>query len=1047
MKPSFFALCCLILIASASGSYCAEWTSCNGPAGRAGKMFLDPHNPAIIYVMVDHKILKSTDGGATWNIIGPSDANISLQAISPQFPGTLYGSVDKDLFTSTDGGANWVHLEEFLGEINVLTIDPQDPYVIYAGTENGIFKSIDGGERWSPLNNGLTHYSIRIISINPKDTSILYAGYSYAYHGRVFKSTNGGENWTPIDGGLPDDEVQTLSIDPQNPAILYASFFSDHLYKSADGGEIWNRFESDGYFGASSLVIDPQDSSILYAGSENGVLKSTDGGATWNAKLIGMGRRTIRDLLINPQDPEMIYASADTVYKSTNGGAAWTGSGLKNPYIRSLAIDPQNPEIIYAGTTEGLFKSYSGCSGFGPAGLNYSSTYVNALAINPQSPATVYAGTTSAIYKSTDGGASWTYRYIGSTVNSLLIDAQTPETLYAGTSSKGVLKSIDGGDNWIEANNGLTNLSTCALAMYRQNPQILYAVARSSVFKSIDGGASWIMTSDGLTGSWACALAIDPENPDIVYAGGSYKSTDGGFNWSAGGLTSARVRAFAISPADTETLYAAADEGFFVSTNGGVTWSNEFDNPPLQALAIVPSMPQTIYVGTAAHGVIVNSTQQTSLPNLTVLNPATAVAGDREFQLSVYGNGFAAESVVLWNGSALTTTFLSSIHLKAVVPADLIASPGTVTITVTSGGDDTNNLNFIISPYSPVTVIINTDPIDFDYSVDGQTYYRGQQSFIWSVGSRHWVAVSQSNSPGFGSTLYTFANWSDGGAPAHFIEAPSAPTTYTASYNTLYRLIKSVSPQEGGSVAAGPAPADENFYASGTSVNILAIANSGYSFVGWSGDLTGITNPQTIIMSAPRNVTAIFDSPSSTVKSITIATNPPGRSFISDGIAYSTSQNFSWAQGSSHTISISSPQGSGGTRYLFTSWSDGGAISHTITVPAEATTYTASFDTQYLLKMDVSPLGAGSISVGPTTPDGYYAGGSTVQISAVPSSGYVFSGWSGDVAGAANPQTMTMTAPRSVTANFRRVSIFPSRTPPRPSRTIPPRRDRKYPRD
>ncbi len=180
---------------------------------------------------------------------------------------------------------------------------------------------------------------------------------------------------------------------------------------------------------------------------------------------------------------------------------------------------------------------------------------------------------------------------------------------------------------------------------------------------------------------------------------------------------------------------------------------------------------------------------------------------------------------------------------------------------------------------------------------------------------------------------------------------------------------------------------------------------------------------------------------------ITITTNPGGRTFSVDGTTHINSQTFSWTSGSNHTISTNNIHGSGETRYVFTGWSDGGAISHTITVPAEATTYTASFDTQYLMTTTVSPLGAGSISVSPMTPDGYYASGSTVQISAVPSSGYVFSGWSGDAAGTANPQNIAVSAPRSITANFRRVSIFPSRTPPRPSRPAPLRRDRKYPRD
>jgi hypothetical protein len=75
----------------------------------------------------------------------------------------------------------------------------------------------------------------------------------------------------------------------------------------------------------------------------------------------------------------------------------------------------------------------------------------------------------------------------------------------------------------------------------------------------------------------------------------------------------------------------------------------------------------------------------------------------------------------------------------------------------------------------------------------------------------------------------------------------------------------------------------------------------------------------------------------------TIATTPAGMSITIDGTAYTAPQTFSWGSGSAHTIATTSPQTLGGTQYAFSSWSDGGAISHTI--DASATTDTASFAT------------------------------------------------------------------------------------------------------
>ena len=84
---------------------------------------------------------------------------------------------------------------------------------------------------------------------------------------------------------------------------------------------------------------------------------------------------------------------------------------------------------------------------------------------------------------------------------------------------------------------------------------------------------------------------------------------------------------------------------------------------------------------------------------------------------------------------------------------------------------------------------------------------------------------------------------------------------------------------------------------------------------------------------------------------VAIQTNPAGLAFSVDGTTYSSTQTFSWASGSSHTIATTSPQnGATGVRYVWTNWSDGGAISHSV-APTTNKTYTATFKTQYYLTM------------------------------------------------------------------------------------------------
>ncbi len=109
-----------------------------------------------------------------------------------------------------------------------------------------------------------------------------------------------------------------------------------------------------------------------------------------------------------------------------------------------------------------------------------------------------------------------------------------------------------------------------------------------------------------------------------------------------------------------------------------------------------------------------------------------------------------------------------------------------------------------------------------------------------------------------------------------------------------------------------------------------------------------------------------------------------------------------------------SPQSGGtGIQYVWFAWSDSGTISHTITVPSTATTYTATFQTQYLLTTAVNPPGGGILP-----PSEYVDAGAQVSLTALANPGYQFLGFSGALSGTMNPQTVTVNAPATVTANF-----------------------------
>ena len=154
---------------------------------------------------------------------------------------------------------------------------------------------------------------------------------------------------------------------------------------------------------------------------------------------------------------------------------------------------------------------------------------------------------------------------------------------------------------------------------------------------------------------------------------------------------------------------------------------------------------------------------------------------------------------------------------------------------------------------------------------------------------------------------------------------------------------------------------------------------------------------------------------------IAITTDAPGRSVIQvDGSTYPTPKTFNWVAGTPHTIGVASPQSGGaGTRLIWTGWNDGGAQSHSITTPASDATYTARFREQYLLSTQAMPANGGSVVVSPgSAGEDYFDSGSVLRVNATPSVGFQLANWSGDLTGPMNPQSLTMSGPRSVTANF-----------------------------
>jgi List-Bact-rpt repeat protein len=205
-----------------------------------------------------------------------------------------------------------------------------------------------------------------------------------------------------------------------------------------------------------------------------------------------------------------------------------------------------------------------------------------------------------------------------------------------------------------------------------------------------------------------------------------------------------------------------------------------------------------------------------------------------------------------------------------------------------------------------------------------------------------------------------------------------------------------------------------------TTEYFTSASNGGNSPPIWSSRIGSFKFPSCAAATPTPTPTPTATPTPAPIVQVTVQTSPTGLTFSVDGTTYSSTQTFSWASGSSHTIATTSPQSGGsGVRYVWSSWTGGGAISHTV-APTTNKTYTATFRTQYYLTMT---HGTG----GTVTPaSGWKNSGSAVSISATPTNNtqvsYRFDHWTGTGAGSYsgtnNPASITMNGPITENATF-----------------------------
>jgi photosystem II stability/assembly factor-like uncharacterized protein len=305
----------------------------------------------------------------------------------------------------------------------------------------------------------------------------------------------------------------------------------------------------------------------------------------------------------------------------------WRANGPPGGDVRSLVVDPGNPDRFYLGTLDAqIYTSADGGKNWELLyNFNKPKLFVDHIIVDPRDSQTIYVAAhrhkeSGGFFKSVDGGHRWreSSELKNEALHSLTQSDADPNVLIAGTFN-GIYRSDNSGDTWTElptnSTPGLVHVES--LAIDPRTANTIYAGTWYLPYKSTDGGQSWKSIKNGIIDdSDIFAIDIDPRDPNHIIASacsGIYESANGGGQWSkVQGIPSRsrRTRAIVQHPSIPGLVFAGTTEGFWRSERGGskdswmVTTSRQLE---VNSIAIHPSRPQTIYIGTNNYGVMIST--------------------------------------------------------------------------------------------------------------------------------------------------------------------------------------------------------------------------------------------------------------------------------------------------------------------------------------------------------------------------------------------------------------------------------------------------------
>ncbi len=884
---------------------------------------------------------KTTNNGASWttltdnlSVIGCSDL-----AIDPVTPNTMYlATGDGDagdtrsigVLKSTDGGTTWnptgLSFNVSQGYLmRRLIIDPLNTQVLFAATNGGIFRTTNGGTNWTQVST-INAYDIEF---QPGSSTTLYAGGTSFYI-----STNSGASFTQVSSGIPTTGCNRMSVavTAANPNYVYVLGSSSAtngflgLYRSVNSAGTFSTMSTTpdvlanacngtgaGAQGWYDLCLgaSPLNANLISVGGVN-VWSNNAGGATgsWTCTGCWIGTGPPASY-IHADQHEVEYTSAGVLYSANDGGiysyngTSWTD--LTSPrniaQMYKIGLSTLSPNLWITGHQDNGSNIYNS----GTYNASHAGDGMDCFIDRTNNNNMFCAQPSGSFLRSTNGGASWGGATTGQSGGAGWVapwkqDPAVAARLYAGRSQMFVSANL--GANWTQLTATGGSGAIVEFAIAPSNNQVLYVIHGTNIFRTINAGTSWTNVTGTIpVGSGAPTfITISPTNTANVwvtlsgYSAGNkvFQTTNGGTSWTniSSNLPNIPANCSVYQNGTSDRIYIGMDVGVYYKDNLTVNWTLYnvgLPNAPVSDMEVSPASATKLRAATYGRGVYEVDLLSTSLPPSTSFSySGTACSG-----VVKTFNDISTNSPTSWSWSVTPSAGVTITTPTSQNPAITFANAGTYSVSLQA------NNSFGPGNVSTQTVIVTATPT---VAVTGsvQTICSGNSATITASGA----------------TTYS---WNTGATSAAISPLPLSTTIYTVTgYNGTCLSSKTAT------VNVNTTPTVNATSASICSGSAATITASGATTYTWNTSATSAVISVTPALTTVYTVTGTT-GPCTNIKTTTVTVNTTPTVTVNSATICSGS--------------MANLTASGATTY---SWSTGATSSNINPTPISTTVYTVT---------------------------------------------------------------------------------------------------------